>query len=331
MKIQNRALLTGAFLAVAGVYSQTHAAIIVNDTWKDGTRTDPNSASGYTENGVDLDNDGDIESAWFGAGGTGSSLTVSDQNTLRATLGPSGSSSFTTYFAKPDAPLALTNAGDNLKVTWQFTVTNLGASNTSQNFRLALVNTPSANALTADGAPGDAAYAGYGMFMNMSAGNLGGSNPFQLMERTDAATASPFLGASASWAARANGATTGRIGYKENVLYTFTLDLTRTENGGLTIISSMAGGTGVTAFNGLTTNPELNGPGIATLTFTDTTPNSFSFDTFGVRPSSAPGAAEIFDTSLFKVEFTQVPEPSSMAVFGATALLGLCRRRRAGA
>ena len=45
----------------------SRAAIVVNDTWQDGTRTDP-AAPTYSENGTDSDADGNIESAWFNAG-----------------------------------------------------------------------------------------------------------------------------------------------------------------------------------------------------------------------------------------------------------------------
>ena len=55
-----------------GLALSSHANILVNDTWQDGTRTDPASPV-YAENngvvGTDADNDGDIESAWFASTG----------------------------------------------------------------------------------------------------------------------------------------------------------------------------------------------------------------------------------------------------------------------
>ena len=47
-----------------GAAAAGHAAVLVNDTWQDGTRTDPASPT-YSENGTDTDADGNLESAWF--------------------------------------------------------------------------------------------------------------------------------------------------------------------------------------------------------------------------------------------------------------------------
>ena len=64
------------------------AAILVNDTWIDGTRTDPTAVNGYAENdgvaGTDADADGNLESAWF-RGGNGTLGPVSAGGPLRGT------------------------------------------------------------------------------------------------------------------------------------------------------------------------------------------------------------------------------------------------------
>lgn len=282
-------IFQAAFALILGGTLHTSAGTIVNDTFLDGSRAEQNLPT---------------ESRWF-KGGAGTLDVVAPGGPLRGDLGAgaTGSASWTTYFAASGSPLTLANTGDNLKVTWQFSLTGIGAQNSSQNFRLALINTPGSARLAADGAPGNAAYAGYGMFMNL-APTLGNSNPFQLMERADAATESALLSAGGSWSARANGATTGNTGYAEDTLYTFTMSLTLNALGGLDIESIMAGGS-------------LNSSGSASIDFTDATPNSLSFDTFSIRPSNATGASQIFDTSEFKVEFTAVPEPSTLALLGA--------------
>jgi hypothetical protein len=179
---------------------------------------------------------------------------------------------------------------------------------------MAIVNTPPAARLAADGSPGSSTYAGYGMFMNMGT-MLGASNPFQLMERAAPGTSSALLSASASWTGLANGATSGSTGYADGVLYTYIMQLTLNGGGGLDIVTSMSGGS-------------LNNSGTASILFTDATPNSLSFDTFSLRPSNATGAAQIFDTSLLRVELFQVPEPGTFALVGV-GLLGLaCAHRR---
>ena len=60
------------------------------------------------------------------------------------------------------------------------------------------------------------------------------------------------------------------------------------------------------------TGGSLNNVGSAALTFTDPTPNTFTFDTFGVRPSSATDSATNFDSTLFKVEFILGATPASV-------------------
>lgn len=300
--------------AALSLSASASAAIIVNDTWIDGTDTDPVAQS---ENGVDLDFDGNLESAWY-QGGDGTLDPVGAGGPLQAKFSSStaaSSASWTTYFSPAGQEVNLANTGDQLKVTWIFTPVNVGPNNTSQNFRLAIVDTPDASRLLANGAPGSANYNGYGMFMNMG-GTLGNANPFRLMER--AAAGGAMLGTSGDWAALANGATSGAAGYASGTEYTYTMTITRNAANGLDIISRMAGG-------------NLDNDGVAEVMFTDATPNngSFKFDTFSIRPSGATTTAEIFNTRLFKVEGpSTVPEPTTFALLGLASLAILASRRR---
>jgi hypothetical protein len=312
-------------LAGAAIWDPTeaHAAVIplVNDTWLDGTDSDPASPA-HSENGVDGDLDGDIESAWY-QGGVGTLDPVAAGGPLRGNMTPSpnaSSASWTTYFT-PEANQVTLGQGEKLKVTWQFTLTNVAPNNTSQNFRFALVDTPSAARLAVNGSPGTAAYTGYAMFANMSNTTLGNSNPFALRERVVASGA--MLSAAAEWGANgvasanlANGATSGNTGYAAGTLYTMIMELERTLLDELIINSSISGGS-------------LDGDGLATLSVTDATPNGFTYDTFSLRPSGTTTTAELFDTSLFKVEYTQIPEPASLGLLGMAGLAALRRRRRA--
>jgi hypothetical protein len=221
--------------------------------------------------------------------------------------------SLTTYFTPEAAPLTLVNPGDNFKITWGFTPYGVVSTNASpgQSFRIAIADSPLANRLTADGAPGTGVYGGYALFASMST-TVNHSNPFNLMERNPASAA--FLSASAAWASLDDEEVAGLTGYTDGVRYLFTFSATLNNLGGLDIYSSMAGGA-------------LGGDGLHEVTFTDATPNTLSFDTFAVRPSSFGTTAEVFETDLFKVELTVAPEPTVTALMGI-GLAGLLASRR---
>jgi hypothetical protein len=314
------AALIAALFAAFVFTSPAAAVLIVNDTWQDGTDDDPASPT-YSENGTDSDTDGDIESAWF-QGGDGTLNPTAAGGPLRGQFSSADSTSsatWTTYFTPEASPVTLANPGERIRVTWIFTPTNINGdpagqtSNTSQNFRLALVNSPAASRLAANGSPGSATYTGYGMFMNMGA-VLGNSNPFQLREHDNNGA---LLSGSGDWLALANGATSGNTGYASGTEYTFIMDLMRTAANELQVDVSMTGGS-------------LDNDGVASVSFLDTTPNggSFSFDTFAVRPSGATSTAEIFDTRLFRVQFI-IPEPASFVLLGLGGMAIVFGRRRA--
>jgi len=302
--------------ASLGLGTLARGGVIVNDTWLDGTRTDPAPPT-YSENGVDSDGDLNLESAWF-QGGDGTLDPLAAGGPLRGAFSSStstSSASWTTYFTPEASPVTL-GQGDHLRVTWKFKPNNVNASNTSQNFRVALVDSPSASRLTTtNGTPGTAAYTGYGMFMNM-APTLGNSSPFRLMERNVAS--GDLLSTSGNWGGLGTtGAASGNHGYDSGTEYTFIMDVARTAADALDFNVTMTGGT-------------LNNSGTAQVLFTDTTPNgnSFTFDTFGIRPSGATTTAESFDTTLFKVETTIAPEPASLGMLALLAAGTATRRRR---
>jgi hypothetical protein len=309
------------------VNSSLPAANIVNDTWLDGTDSDPASPV-YSETGIDVDLDGDLESAWF-QGGVGSLDPVLAGGPLRGDMTALGTSSatWTTYFTPEGSEINLANDGDKIRVTWAFTLRNINitaaggepGSNTSQNFRFALVDnivgTGSTRA-TANGSLPAAAYTGYGLWANMGT-TLGNNNPFQLRERT-LMTPGNLLNTTGDFGnILGNGATSGNDGYDAGTPYTMVWEATR-NGAGLDLDVRITGGT-------------LDNDGEARVTLNDPSANggSFKFDTFGIRPSGATTTAEFFDTSLFQVEFIPIPEPASAVLVGmAAASLVVATRRR---
>ncbi len=152
-KLRRRALNSIVLLVSAlGLARVARAGVIVNDTWSDGTRSDPASPT-YSENGTDSDSDGDIESAWFSSSAAAMTPSVHHLTMTQQ----ASSSSYTTYFTPEASPVNLANVGDSMKLTWVFTPNvSTAQSNTSQNFRLAVVHTPTGSRLTADGTPANA-------------------------------------------------------------------------------------------------------------------------------------------------------------------------------
>ena len=208
---------------------------------------------------------------------------------LRGTVAAASAISWATYFTPEASPVSLVNPGDQLKITWVFSLTGLNAASTGQGFRVAVVDSPSGARISSDTTPGSAAYTGYAIFGNMRSGNLGNANSFAIMERVNASGA--LLSASAEWGSRANGADTTPPGYTAGTPYTYTITFTRTVANELDINATITGsGLGVGG-NGLS------------VSYVDATPNTFTFDTFNTRPQTGNDTATTIDTSLFKVEF----------------------------
>jgi len=290
-----------------GIALPGYATVLVSNVWNTGVRSYPaynDTNSPYSEMGVDYNGSGDFESAWFSAG-SGSAVTTVHHLSLQ---NGSSSTSWTTYFTPESSPVTLAGVGDQLKVTWVFTPSNVNTNNTSQQFVLCVVDSPSSARLTADGAPGSAAYTGYAMYMNMGQ-TLGNNNPFQLRERSVAS--GDLMTSSGNWAALANGAASGNHGYDSGTPYTFVMTFAHNASDGLDITATMSGGS-------------LNNSGSATVSFTDSTPNSFTFDMFALRPQSAAKTADAFDTTLFQVEVIPGASPPSISIDpqDQTALVG---------
>lgn len=292
----------------------TYGATLVRDTWQDADRTDP-AAPTYSEYGTDADSDTDLESVWYRSG-TGSSTTMSTGHMINA-AGTGGSMSLTTYFAPDATAVTLNNVGDKLSLKWVFTPTGVTTTSTgNQDMRLAIVD--SGTRLSADGTPASQVYSGYGIFFNMRAGTIGNNAAMRVMEWATLGGANNLLSTSSAWASDATAAAVVGTtpGYTSGNTYTLYWSITKTATGA-DIYQSItdSGGT-------------LNGTGVLDLSYSDTTPQALSFDTFAMRPQTPELTATSFDTTLFQVDFTAaVPEPTVAGILGL-ALSGLIAFRR---
>jgi len=304
------------FWAVLGLFTTTLPAwgvTLVNDTWIDGNRTQP-TAPTYSENGTDTDADGNLESAWYSS--TAANLTVVDDavpggnQLLRGTVAAASAISWATYFTPDASPVTLANPGDQLKITWVFTLTGVNAASTGQGFRVAIVDSPNAARISTETTPGNSTYLGYAIFGNMRSGNLGSANSFAILERTNLAS-SALLSASAAWESRANGANASTPGYADATPYTYIITLTRTVANELDINATITG-----------TGLGVGGNGLS-VSYVDTTPNTFTFDTFNTRPQTGNDTATTFDTSLFKVELVPACVSASVTSDPTNKTVGL--------
>lgn len=290
--------------AVAGACQMLAQITLVRDTWQDGTRTDP-AAPTYSEMGVDSDGDGDLESWWL-RGGSGTLNVVNDgtRNVLRGSGYGASSASWTTYFTPPGTRVTLNDVWNSMVLTWQFRVGDVNAGNNSASFRFCVVNTPdSVTRPTTDATPPNALYSGYAVIGNMGE-TFGRSDAFGIWEWT-LTSAGALLATMGNWTMRANDptATTGAAGYTDNTTYTFQFIATRLPNDVLRVKITMDGG-------------NIGGDGHLEVTYDDTTPSTFAFDTFGIRPSNETQTATYFDTLLFQVDFIPEPAPGLVVLAG---------------
>jgi hypothetical protein len=295
---------TLALVISVGFAMSSQAQILVNDTWADGNR----SSSGPDGGGID--------SAWY-ANST-ANLTASVGH-LAGTVAAASSASWTTYITDTFAnSVNLANVGDSIKIAWVFSMTGVNAGNASQGFHMGILQSPNGGRLAADGTPASQVYAGYGSFWNIGTTlGRGNNDNFDLMEWAVSGGANAFLSASAAYSKIGTGAGANTAtGYADGVTYTYQFTAARTASG-LQLDQSISGGT-------------LNGTGGMTNSFLDTTVSSFTFDTFGMRPTAGSVAATGFDTTQFEVEFIPaVPEPAAAALLGLGSLgLILARRRQ---
>ena len=172
-----------------GCACSSPAAICLDDTWADGTRTDQNLPE---------------ESAWFAS--SGSQLTAAT-NVMTLTIG-SGSVMAITYFTSNAGSPVQLDLGDTLTVSLAMQFSGVASPNTSQGWRLALCDfadstTPRLTADSYSTSSQGAGVQGYALFQNMGT-TFRNASPMDIRKRTDISS-SELLSATGAWTSLAAG------------------------------------------------------------------------------------------------------------------------------
>lgn len=284
-------------VVIVGLSGLSWPAVLLDDTWADGSRAETNLPN---ESAV-LAGDSDI--------------SVSPGSLQYGTPGYTDSHKLWTYFTPDGSPVSLA-VGQQLVATIRFIPRGLYVSN-AENFRLGLFHDPTDPQVHTDtdddgGGSGDpwTDSTGYGVRVALSSG--AGDNP-QLGKRIDQ-TSNSLLGSSGAYTWDSGGADVENM--LNDALYIATLELDRTAVDQMLVTFTLADAAGgVITTHSLSDSDGLGGDPIWT-----------EFDHLFFRLSSASGTADIIDFQNFKVEV--IPEPASLVLLGLGGLLTFRRRQR---
>ncbi len=273
----------------------SNAAILLDDTWSDGTRTDQNLPD---------------ESAWFAS--SGSALTASP-GAMTLAMGSSAVLGVAYFGTNSSSPIRL-EVGDTLTASITLTFNGVAPNNSSQGFRLGLFNfadsTLSPRWAAADGfgnSSQGSGVQGYTLFQNMGV-TFNNSSPMEIRVRTNL-TSSSLLSSSGDHKALMNGPgnLNGFPGFTNGIPYRLQLSVERSAANALVVTAAWL-------------NP-ANGASLTT-SVTDASATNFSFDGIACRPQNAASSSTNIVFSEVKVELTSVgtspsinADPADQSVF----------------
>ena len=184
MKRLHEVVIPG-LVALFGLALPGHAAVLLDDTWANGTRTNQNLPT---------------KSAWYAS--TGRALTAAT-NSMTLSVGDTSVMAITYFTTNDTSPVQL-SIGDTLRATFGLTLNGVAVANKSQGFRLGLFDFAdsilSPKRLTEDhfsnGSQGNGVQ-GYALFQNMGT-TFARSERMDIRKRTTLPGTS-LLGASDFW------------------------------------------------------------------------------------------------------------------------------------
>lgn len=283
-----------AALAGASLTASLHAAVLVDETFAAGERSNLNLPNG---------------AQWFSSSG-GTSITYTPNTSIKLTTGASGRH-LLAYFTADGSAAALTNTGDSLSVSFTFSLDGAaGASATNTTaMRIGLFDSTAGNRIAADGLNATDTFDNYTGYIAAMAPGTSVASGLSLRERTTL-TGANLISSTTAYTAFSGSAASQAFTYGST--YTGVFSVTKTATGVDLGI----------AFTGL-------GLSSYSLVKSDSTPVT-AFDTF-VFHNVSNVADSITITDLVVTHTSAIPEPSSFAALAGLGVLGLAasRRRRA--
>jgi hypothetical protein len=276
-------LIVLASVVALGLTLPAQSAVLLDDTWADGTRTEQKLPT---------------KSAWFVSK---SSLLTATANSMTLAISTT-SVMAVTYFTTNDASPVQLKVGDTLTARFTLTMDKVAPANKSQGFKLALVNSAdsplTAKRVTADkfstssqgyGVPG------YALFQNIGA-TFERSAPLDIRKHTT--LDSGLLSKSDDWTSLATGpgAVSSFPGFADGTPYVLQFMLQRTGTNSMVV--------------GTIWSNTVNGATLA-LSATDGVATNFSFDGIAIRSSGASSSVAKIIFSEIKVELTPSSTPPS--------------------
>ncbi|MGD0652576.1 MAG: hypothetical protein ABSA97_15790 [Verrucomicrobiia bacterium] len=271
-------------VALFGLTLPGHAAVLLDDTWADGTHTNQNLPT---------------KSAWYAS--SGPSLTAA-ADSMTLSLG-SGAVMAITYFTTNAASPVQLSIGDTLRATFRLTLNGVAAANRSQGFRLGLFDFADSNLspkqLSADrfgsSSQGNGVQ-GYALFQNMGA-TFARSAPMDIRKHTTLGTS--LLGTSGDWTSLGTGPGNANTfsGFANGTRYILQLALQRMGTNALVISATWSNA--------------ASGATLAT-SVTDNVATNFNFDGIALRPSGAGSSASKITFNEVKVELAPAATPPSI-------------------
>jgi hypothetical protein len=293
---------SGLILALGALLLTAHtasAALVVDDSWADGSR----------DNGADA-----LDTDWW-TSTTSSAIEVS-VGSLGLVTGSSGRGIHATYAAQ-----TLTNIGDSINSTFAFTTPATVGSAATAAFKIGLFNTNGNSGLAADlSASSSTPNTIYdplpGYMMDFDVNPASGANITFREKSPVPGSTGQLLGTTTGFTQLAAGGNAYSFAASTN--YTGTYSITKTA-AGIDLSGSLSDASGV----------------LSTFTTSDTSPSANTFDLLAFHvnasvfgSSNTPNTANNgLDFTNVKIEFTTAPEPGSLGVLALCGTL-LMRRRR---